>query len=225
MEQLGRVLVSRGLLDDAALRAALEGKPSGTSFISRLLAAGTVGEPEILEALSEYLGMPAVDLSRTVIDLACLDTVPRHVAESDLMLPLSREGGRLHIAVNGTGYSQDTLDEVQFVTGLLVSPYAALPNRLDTTISAAYDARDRAETTYRGSAVPPGVEEGMAVVTPPEPPGAEAAGVPAPLEEVETGDVRSRRAHPRVRGRARRRGRGHASRARPGWPAAHPRRR
>ena len=189
MEQLGRVLVSRGLLDDAALRAALEGKPSGTSFISRLLAAGTVGEPEILEALSEYLGMPAVDLSRTVIDLACLDTVPRHVAESDLMLPLSREGGRLHIAVNGTGYSQDTLDEVQFVTGLLVSPYAALPNRLDTTISAAYDARDRAETTYRGSAVPPGVEEGMAVVTPPEPPAAEAAGVPAPLEEVEAGDV------------------------------------
>ena len=40
MEQLGRVLVSRGLLDDAALRAALEGKPGGAGLISRLLAAG-----------------------------------------------------------------------------------------------------------------------------------------------------------------------------------------
>src|SRR5256885_7886517 len=79
MEQLGRVLVSRGLLDEAALRAALEGKPGGAAFIARLLAAGNLGEPEILEALSEYLGMPAVDLSRTVVDLSCLDTVPRHV--------------------------------------------------------------------------------------------------------------------------------------------------
>src|SRR5256885_14242474 len=189
MEQLGRVLVSRGLLDEAALRAALEGKPGGAAFIARLLAAGNLGEPEILEALSEYLGMPAVDLSRSVIDLTCLDTVPRHVAESDLMLPLSREGGRLHIAVNGTGYSQDTLDEVQFVTGLLVSPYAALPNRLETTIGAAYDARDRAETSFRGSAVPAEADEGMALVTPPEPPGAEAPGLSAPLGEGDGGDV------------------------------------
>jgi len=113
---LGRVLVSRGLLDDTSLRAALEGKPGGAAFIARLLAAGTIGEPELLEALSEFLGMPAVDLSRTAIDLSVLDTVPRHVAEADRMLPLSREGGRLHIAVDGTGYSQQTLDEVQFVT-------------------------------------------------------------------------------------------------------------
>src|SRR5947209_16754457 len=186
MEQLGRVLVSRGLLDEAALRAALEGKPGGSAFISRLLAAGSLCEPEMLAALSEYLGMPAVDLSRTVIDLSCLDTVPRHVAESDLMLPLSREGGRLHIAVNGTGYSQETLDEVQFVTGLLVSPYAALPNRLEATIGAAYDARDRGDPLFRGSAVAPDAEEGMAVVTPPEPAAQETAGVPASLEEVDT---------------------------------------
>src|SRR3954465_8297898 len=98
MERVGRLLCWRGRLDGAPLRAALEGKPGGSGFISRLLAAGSLGEPEILEALSEHLGVPAVDLSRTVIDLACLDTVPRHVAESDLMLPLSREGGRLHIA-------------------------------------------------------------------------------------------------------------------------------
>src|SRR3954464_12552563 len=96
MEQLGRVLVSRGLLDEAALRAALEGKPGGSGFISRLLAAGSLGEPEILEALSEYLGMPAVDPSRTGIYLWCLDTVPRHVAESDLMLPLSRRRPPAH---------------------------------------------------------------------------------------------------------------------------------
>ena len=188
-ESFGRVLVSRGLLDESTLRAALEGKPGGPTFIARLLASGSIGEPEILEALSEFLGMPAVDLAHTVIDLACLDTVPRHVAESDLLLPLSREGGRLHVAVSGTGYSQQTLDEVQFVTGLLVSAYVALPNRLEATIGAAYDARDRREPLFRGSAVGPDAEEGMAVVTPPEPAAQEVAGVPASLEEVDAGDV------------------------------------
>jgi len=181
---LGRVLVSRGFLDETSLRAALEGRPGAAAFIVRLLAGGTIGEPEVLEALSEFLGMPAVDLSRTVIDLSVLDTVPRHVAETDRMLPLSREGGRLHIAVDGTGYSQQTLDEVQFVTGLLVSPYAALPNRLEGTIGAAYDARDQGEPAYRGSAAPPDAEEQMAIVTPE----AEREVVSAPLEEVE-GDV------------------------------------
>lgn len=183
--ELGRVLVSRGLLDETSLRAALEGKPGGAAFIARLLANGSIGEPELLEALSEYMGMPAVDLSGTVIDLSVLDTVPRHVAETDRMLPLSREGGRLHIAVDGTGYSQDTLDEVQFVTGLLVSPYVALPNRLETTIRAAYDARDQGESAYRGSAAAADAEEGMAVVIPE----GEHPGVPASLEEVDAADV------------------------------------
>ena len=163
---LGRVLVSRGFLDETSLRGALEGNPGGAAFIARLLAFGTVREPEVLEALSDYLGMPAVDLSRTVIDLSVLDTVPRHVAETDRMLPLSREGGRLHLAVDGTGYSQETLDEVQFITGLLVSPYAALPNRLEATILAAYDARDQGETAHRGSAAPADAGEGMAVISP-----------------------------------------------------------
>src|SRR5205823_1940520 len=110
-----------------------------------------------------------IDLSRTAIELSALDPVPRNVAESDLLLALSNEGGRLHMAVNGTEFSQETLDEVQFITGFLVSPYAALPGQLETAIAAAYDARERGEPTYRGEGLLPDAEGGLAIVTPPEP--------------------------------------------------------
>ena len=52
-------------------------------------------------------------------------------------LPLSTEGARLHVAVDFTSYTPDTLAELQFITGMLVSPYAALPATLEKAIAAA----------------------------------------------------------------------------------------
>src|SRR5712671_5191726 len=143
------------------MRSALAGTPGSAAFLERVLESGALNEPELLSVIAEHAGLPAVDLSRTAIPLSALDLIPRPVAEADVLLPLSTEGKRLHVAVDFTSYTPDTLAELQFITGMLVSPYAALPATLEKAIAAAYEARDRGEDSWHGESLsreaPPGI--------------------------------------------------------------------
>jgi DNA-binding response OmpR family regulator len=168
-EQIGRLLVSKGYLDERAMKRALSQSPkSAAAFCERVLESGALNEPGLLAVVAEHSGIPGVDVSRTAIHLRVLELIPRPVAEADLLLPLSTEGDRLHVAVDATAYSQGTLDELQFITGMLVSPYAALPATLTIAISAAYDARERGEEIWHGEGVTRDATPAIATILPPE---------------------------------------------------------
>lgn len=166
LEPLGQLLLQRGLLDQASLKRAQEGVQSEAAFLTRLLDGAGISEPDLVSVLAEHLGMPGVDLSRTAIDLAALDLVPRAVAEDDLILPLSTEGGRLHVAVSAASHDTSALDEVHFITGMEVSPYAAAPGPLEEAIAAAYDLRERGQELWHGSGVQPGAPAAFAAILP-----------------------------------------------------------
>ena len=112
-EQIGRLLVSKGYVDERAMKRALSASPkSAAGFCDRILEGGALNEADLLAVIAEHSGIPGVDLSRTAISLRELELIPRPVAEADLLLPLSTEGDRLHVAVDATAYSQETLDEL-----------------------------------------------------------------------------------------------------------------
>jgi DNA-binding response OmpR family regulator len=177
LDDISRLLLSRGLIAEADLTRLRQGVASRSRFLGSLLAHG-VPEPGIASVCAELLGMPGVDLSHTVIDLEVLQLVPRIVAESDLILPLSSEGARLHAAISAAEEDLRVLDEVHFITGREVSPYAAVPGPLEQTIAAAYDAKERGEKFWRGSAAAAEAAPAIGVVPPPAPPSV------APPEQV-----------------------------------------
>ena len=143
----------------------LRGAKSPALFLNALLDQG-VPETELVAAMASLLGMPGAALSRTTVDLDVLDSVPRVVAETDLVLPLSTEGGRLHVAVSAAADDYQVIDELRFITGLEVSSYVALPGPLQNSIAAAYDARERGERFWRGDALQGEVQAGVAVIAP-----------------------------------------------------------
>ena len=96
------------MLPEALLRAAQNDSPTRTAFLNAVLELG-ISENDLVEVMAEHLGIPGVDLAHTSIDLAVLETVPRPVAESDLVLALSQEGGRLHVAVSAAANNYDVL--------------------------------------------------------------------------------------------------------------------
>jgi len=162
-DPLARLLTKRGALSKVQLgRATAEGQ-SIPAFLDAVLAQG-VSETDLLSAVSELRGIPAVDLSATTIDLDVLDNVPRMVAQSDLVLAMSTEGGRLHVAVSGAQETHDVLEELRFITGQEVSSYATLPGPLEQAITEAYDAKDRGERFWRGARAQPEID--VAVVMP-----------------------------------------------------------
>jgi DNA-binding response OmpR family regulator len=174
----GVLLVQRGvaaqaLVDEAWRDATFRGE----RLCSRLLGLG-IAEGKLAAVLSEKHGVPGVDLSRCAIDLTLLDLVPRLVAENDHILPLSGEGGRLHLAMSEPA-DERVLSEVRFVTGHEVSPYVVVRASVSQAIRAAYDARERGELVWRGAAAASGPPPRLAVV---HPIGAEPAPAPEAAE-------------------------------------------
>ncbi len=195
LDPIARLLAEHRALPEPLLRRAQSEAKTRAGFLGAVLALG-VPEPDLVGILAEQLGIPGVDLSRTIIDLDVLDSIPRVVAESDLVLPLSTEGGRLHIAVSAGSEDQEVIQELHFITGQEVSPYAALPGALEGAIAAAYDAKDRGERFWRGPGMQPDAQVGVAVILPGNKPGTltrprteELFGATREMEELRGDDL------------------------------------
>jgi DNA-binding response OmpR family regulator len=178
--RIGELLVKRGLAtQDVIERAVRESQARGTPLLSFLLLAG-MDEGALAGALAERHHMPGVDLSRSTLSLEAIALVPRPVAESDAILPLSLEGGRLHLAMSQP-LDERVVSEVRFVTGLEVSPYAAVKHALTRVIADAYDAHVRGEAVWRSKAGPPAPFLALVMPSPPD--------EDEPLEILEEADV------------------------------------
>ena len=149
---------------EAVSRAEAAAERNGTRVCSELLVAGEASEGALVAVLSERHGWPGVDLSRSEIPAAALGLVPHRVALTDTILPLSTEGGRLHLAVADPDASAQVLDEVRFVTGMEISPYLAVAGSLRKAILEAYGGAHPGSTTWRGARASPGC---AFAVTPP----------------------------------------------------------
>jgi DNA-binding response OmpR family regulator len=161
------LLVERGVVSaDAVMRAEAAAERSGTRLCSELLATGEATEGALVAILAERHGWPGVDLSRSEILADALQLVPPRVALADNILPLSTEGGRLHLAVADPDSANRVLSEVRFVTGMEISPYVAVAGALRGAIVDAYGGLSRGEPAWRGSQATPG--SGIAFSTPVE---------------------------------------------------------
>ncbi len=166
----GQLLLKRGAVSVEALaKAEKAAKAGGSRLCSALLQARACDEAVLAAVLAEKHGIPGVDLSRTVVGTDVLDRVPQAVAEGDLLLPLSVDGGRLHVAMASPRESGRVIDEVRFVTGLEVSPYVAVLASLKRAIAEAYGAADRGEPLWRGAAASGAGRPFLAAVLPPMP--------------------------------------------------------
>ena len=160
------LLLARGAVSPEALaRAEGEAARTGWPLLDQILSLGEADEHALVAVLAEEHGVPGVDLSRSAIATDALALVPRPVCEADAMLPLSTEGGRLHLALAAPADAARILAEVRFVTGMEVSPYVALETSLRQATSAAYEALEGGLPEWRGPAADPGASR-LAVVLP-----------------------------------------------------------
>lgn len=152
-QRIGELLVARGLVTPADRDHALQASQSGGGRLaSQLLALKLVDEGAVVEALASLLGFPGVDLSRSALDLANLDLIPREVAQFEQILPLKVAGGRLLLAI-ADPLNHRILEEVQLISGLTVLPHVALTARLEFVIQAAYAAQATGSRRWVGEAL------------------------------------------------------------------------
>jgi DNA-binding response OmpR family regulator len=149
---LGKILLEKKKIDQDGLGKALEHQQKqGGRLASSLMELGLAGEEDLLLALGEQLGLPAVDLSSSIIALKHVSIVPEPVAVENNILPVMADEDRVILAMANPG-DQRTIDEVQFVTGRKVEAYVVLEARLKKVIREVHATmkRDPSVKFYHG---------------------------------------------------------------------------
>lgn len=138
--KLGEILVRENLISPQHLREALDyQREHGGRLGYNLAKLGLVSDDMITAVLSRQYGIPSVNLDLFQIDDSVLRLIPEEVAQKYLVLPLSRVGATLTLAmVDPTNVF--AMDDIKFMTGLNVEPVVVAEASIQHAISKYYSS-------------------------------------------------------------------------------------
>jgi type IV pilus assembly protein PilB len=153
--KLGEILVRENLISPQHLRQALDyQREHGGRLGFNLVKLGLVSDDTITAILSRQYGIPSVNLELFDIDESVLRLIPQEVAQKYSVLPLSRVGATLTLAmVDPTNVF--AMDDIKFMTGLNVEPVVVAEASVQTAISKYYSTSREIELSSVSAEVVP----------------------------------------------------------------------
>ncbi len=140
MSRLGEILIGEGLVSQDQLAAALESqRTDGGRLGNCLVRLGFMTEDALTSMLSKQYGVPCINLSHFEIQPEIADVLTREVATKYQVLPLSRMGSTLTIAM-ADPINVIALDDLKFMTGLSIQPLIASESQLMEAIEKHFGA-------------------------------------------------------------------------------------
>jgi type IV pilus assembly protein PilB len=116
-KRLGELLVREELITPVQLRRAVEEQRSSGSRLGHALTnLGYVDENELIQFLAQQYGVPSINVSDFEIDAEVLKLVPKEVATRHQVLPVSKAGNTLIIAMADPSNIY-AVDDLSFITG------------------------------------------------------------------------------------------------------------
>ena len=136
--KLGEILIRQNLLTPDQLRDAVEyQRHHNLGLTASLVNIGVVSEQQITGALSKQYGVPSIDFSTVEIDENVTRLVPREVAQKYCVVPVSRRGATLTLAMADPA-NVYAMDDIKFVTGFTIEPVVASEVSVRQAIERGY---------------------------------------------------------------------------------------
>lgn len=136
--KLGELLVKENLITAEQLETALNyQKNYGGRLGSIIVSLGYISEDEMLSALGRQYGIPSINLSYFEIDPSVISLIPVEIALKYRLIPLSRVGSTLTIAIADPA-NVFAIDDIKFMTSLNVEPIVASEASIRTSIEKYY---------------------------------------------------------------------------------------
>jgi type IV pilus assembly protein PilB len=149
-ENVGLKLLEAKLIPpDALQKAQLQIKTGGGSITQALVKLGAITEENLAKFLSDLYSVPSVDLSSFVPDPSVTKLIPGDVANKFQIVPLSRSGRRLSVAMANPS-NIFAIDDIKFITGFEVQPVVATEAAIKKAIDKAYDSVASFENVMKG---------------------------------------------------------------------------
>jgi type IV pilus assembly protein PilB len=137
-QRLGDLLVKEKVITPEQLEQTTKlQKESHCRLASALVKLGFLSDEDVTNFLSRQYGVPAINLSYFEIDPAVVKLIPYETAKRYQILPLSRVGASLTIAmVDPTNVF--AMDDIKFMTGFNIEPVVASESSIVEGIDKAY---------------------------------------------------------------------------------------
>jgi len=136
--RLGEILVKESLITQDQLQKALEfQRVNGGKLGSCLTKMGFITDDDITGVLSRQYGVPSINLKYYEIDPNVIRLIPQDTALRYQVVPLSRVGSVLTIAMTDPT-NVFAMDDVKFMTGFNVEPVVASESAISDAISRCY---------------------------------------------------------------------------------------
>src|ERR1051326_2799510 len=124
-ERIADALVEDGLLSAKQVEELLEQqKKEGTRLLKLILDKAYVSEQDMTVSIGRVLNTPPINLARIAIPLDVADLLPREVAHSHKVVPVTRLENKLFLAM-AAPLNVLAIDDVRRITKLEISPMIA----------------------------------------------------------------------------------------------------
>lgn len=138
---LGELLVREQLINiDQLETAKAEQKKGGGKLGSALVRLGYVSENQLTDFLSKQYAVPAIDLAQFEIDKEVLKLVPKDVCEKHNVIPISKSGNTLVVAM-GDPSNIFARDDIQFLTRCKVEAVVASESAVQSAIEKYFGSK------------------------------------------------------------------------------------
>jgi type IV pilus assembly protein PilB len=138
--RIGELLLKEKRITPDQLQQALTyQKANGGKLGYNLVKMGFVKDEEITALLSKQYGVPSINLTQFEIDPAVIKLIPSDTATKYQIIPLSRAGATLTIAMTDPT-NVFAMDDIKFMTGYNVEPVVASETAVFDAIARYYPA-------------------------------------------------------------------------------------
>jgi type IV pilus assembly protein PilB len=146
---LGESLVKEGVISPEQLKRAQEEERHTKQPMRRVLVRmGLVNEQDLVDFISDRLGIPGIELSNYIIDPKIIELVPEGLARKYEFVPVLKIGNRLTCAMVDP-WNIFALDEVRMKTGLTIEPAVATETAVRNALDQCYGAKGGMEEVIK----------------------------------------------------------------------------
>ncbi len=140
--RLGEILLKESLITQEQLQKALDfQRTNGGKLGSCLTRMGFITDDDITGVLSRQYGVPSINLKFYEIDPNVIKLIPQDTALRYQVIPLSRVGSVLTIAMTDPT-NVFAMDDIKFMTGFNVEPVVASESAIGEAITRFYGGSD-----------------------------------------------------------------------------------
>jgi type IV pilus assembly protein PilB len=160
--KLGEILIKEKVISSEQLKQALEfQKTNGGRLGYALVKLGFLSDDEVTAVLSRQYGVPSINLAYFEVDPNVIKLIPMETAMKYQILPLSRVGSSLTVAmVDPTNVF--AMDDIKFMTGFNIEPVVASEAAIGEAIKKHYGTVEDVERKKEIEEIVSFIDEGQA---------------------------------------------------------------